>query len=92
MNILSTLLIFIAIALLSLAMNKHYKATFNKPLADDKSKKLKMIGWITLAISLLLVPPSPINYVTWLLELSLIIFAQAWFLTKLQRDRRIKQK
>lgn len=85
---LSTLLIFIAMALLSLAMHKHYKATFNKPLTDSRSKTLKTMGWLLLLISVSVVPPSSVNYLTWLLKLSLIIFAQAWFLTKLQQDRK----
>lgn len=85
---LSLLFLLSAIALLSLAMNKHYKATFDKPLAEKNSKKLKLLGWLSLLLSLIFVVPAPINYVTWLTELSLVIIFQAWFLTKLQRHRK----
>lgn len=85
---LSLLFLLSAIGLLSLAMNKHYKATFDKPLAEKTSKKLKFLGWLSLLLSLVFVVPTPINYVTWLTELSLVIILQAWFLTKLQRHRK----
>lgn len=85
---LSLLFLFAAIALLSMAMHKHYKATFAKPLSDRLSKKLKILGWFALLLSLVLVTPSPINYVTWLAELSLIIILQSWFLTRLQGHRK----
>lgn len=82
---LSLLFLFISIALLSLSMHKHYKATFNAPLTEGARHKLKIFGWLTLLVSVILVTPNPINYVTWLTELSLIIILQSWFLTKIQR-------
>ena len=85
---LSLLFLLSAVSCLSLAMNKHYKATFDKPLTEKTSKKLTLLGWLSLFLSLVSVEPTPINYVTWLTELSLVIMLQAWFLTKLQRHRK----
>lgn len=85
---LSLFLLLVSITLLSLGMNKHYKTTFNKPLPDALSKKLRFGGWLSLILSVIAVTPSSVNYVNWLTQLSLVIIFQAWFLTKIQRHRK----
>lgn len=80
----------IAIALLALSMHKHYKASFDTVLTNKKSLVLKYLGWGILVLSFVLISPSPINYVTWFCQLSLVIFFQAWLLAKWQKIKKIE--
>ena len=81
---LSLGILFIAIACLSLSMNKHFKAVFNKALSQKNSKILKISGWSLLVMSFLLVEPASVNYVNWFVFLSIFIVLQAWLMTKIK--------
>jgi len=70
-------LIFAAIALLSLSMNKHYKDSFSKALNKKQQRVMKIAGWALLVVSLIMIDVKGINYVYWCCQLSLAIVLQA---------------
>ena len=70
-------LIFVAIALLSLSMNKHYKDSFSKALDKNQQRVMKIAGWALLAVSLIMIDIKGINYVYWCCQLSVAIVLQA---------------
>jgi len=41
----------VALWCLSMAMNKHHRLVFNKPLTANKEKIFRLIGWLLLLIS-----------------------------------------
>ncbi|WDE00315.1 DUF3325 domain-containing protein [Thalassomonas actiniarum] len=70
----------IAIAMLALGMNKHFKNVFNLPVKPLYSKGLKLMGWLLLVFSYYLavsVLGAPMATVYWLLLLPLSIFYMA---------------
>jgi len=62
---------------LSLAMSKHYKTWFRRPLREERRKVLSAIGWLFVVVSIILVPPLALNYVIWCCHLSLLILLQS---------------
>ncbi|WP_281556381.1 DUF3325 domain-containing protein [Thalassomonas sp. RHCl1] len=76
----SFLIQVIAIAMLALGMNKHFKNVFNRPVKPLHSKGLKLTGWLLLVFSYYLavsVLGAPMATVYWLLLLPLSIFYMA---------------
>lgn len=90
-NPVSLIALILAILCLSLAMQKHYKACFNKRLSQSKEKSLKCLGWLLMVTSLLVLPPTGFNYTVWTCQLAVVIFLQAWLLSAIAA-RRMKQR
>lgn len=88
---LSFVLLYLSILLLSFAMTKHFKATFERNLSESYALKMKYSGWALLLLSLYLVPTGTVTYVIWLTQASLIILLQSWTLAKIKKTRE-KQK
>lgn len=82
------LLLCLAIGLLSLSMDKHYKDCFNQRLTPVRKKNLRTAGWILLIVSLVLPPFKGIEYVLWCCDLSMAILLQAILLSVIKRHHR----
>ena len=89
---LSFVILYLSIVLLSLAMTKHFKATFERNLSESHSLKLKSTGWLLLLLSLYLVPAGTVTYVIWLTQASLIILLQSWTLAKIKKVRESQKR
>jgi len=76
----SFLIQVIAVTMLALAMNKHFKNVFNRSNKPVQSKALKVLGWPLLAFSYYLAVSAvsaPMATVYWLALLPLSIFYTA---------------
>lgn len=74
-------LLIISIVFLSLAMNKHYKDTFNVHINKPLQLILKVIGWSALVLSLFFLPTRGIEYLLFCCQLSIIILIQSLLLS-----------
>ncbi|WDE04147.1 DUF3325 domain-containing protein [Thalassomonas viridans] len=78
--LLSFFVQLMAIALLALAMNKHFKNVFNRGIKPAQSRGLKVLGWLLLGFSYYLAVSAmaaPMATVYWLALLPLGIFYMA---------------
>ena len=83
---LSITLQFIALINLSLSMHKHFKTIINKQPKSLTIFYLKIVGWLSIICSVLLVFTLPIMYlIYWLGFLSLEILIIAIFYAILQK-------
>jgi len=77
-----------ALWVLSMAMSKHFRSVFKKPLEDNKAKIFKILGWLLLILSFFIVSNKSIAMVSvyWFSYLALNIFiiaaCNAWFSLK----------
>jgi len=85
---LSLFILALGILCLSLAMSKHYKTCFRRPLKEDRRKVLSAIGWLLVVVSISVVPPLALNYVIWCCQLSLLILLQSTALNWRSRNKK----
>ena len=87
MSMLSLMLLTVAIVCLSLSMPKHFKDCCKRPLPEQWRRALKALGWVSLLLSLMLMPQTGINYVYWCCQLSALILLQAGLLAWLKKRK-----
>ncbi|PAJ75328.1 hypothetical protein CJF42_05645 [Pseudoalteromonas sp. NBT06-2] len=73
----------IALWFLSMAMSKHFRSVFKRPLEDNKAKAFKVLGWILLLLSYVIIvnKNTAMSSVYWCSYLALNIFIIALFNT-----------
>lgn len=87
--LISFLLQLSALWLLSMAMNKHFRHTFSKPLTPKLEKMFRYLGWVILCISLFvicLLDPIPLMMVYWVSYLAFNIMIIA-FISSLKENQ-----
>jgi len=83
--LISFIIQLIALWLLSMAMSKHFRLVFKKPLEDNKAMIFKILGWLLLIMSFFIISNKSIAMVSvyWFSYLALNIFiiaaCNAWF-------------